>query len=329
MAKFLQNELIKSGLKQRNYISLKLVILSALVSFPAIKFFVRKKRKTQMKEFAEVLVHEFLTHENVESSCFPFADENGITAVRLIEKLKRDTENCAINVHYQPQVNFEGKVVSAEALLRFDCDGINVPPPTVVCVAKKYGIFDKLTFCILNQVCNDIIRAKNILGSCPVISVNASATQLDDKNFIDNFIDVSQKYGVIGNIAIELTEENSLVDCPNITSNLEKLKLSGISCAIDDFSMGQTSIRYLETNSFSHIKLDGSLVKLISLNPRSREIVSSIIGLGAKLGIDVIAEYVESEEVRDRLHDMGCNIYQGHLYSPALPFEKFIEFADN
>ena len=92
----------------------------------------------------------------------------------------------------------------------------------------------------------------------------------------------------------------------------------GLTLAIDDFSMGQTSINYLKENLFDEIKLDGSLVKGLMTHENCQEIVSSITQLANTLDLLVLAKYVETTEQRDLLHKIGCNTYQGYLYSPAV-----------
>ena len=103
---------------------------------------------------------------------------------------------------------------------------------------------------------------------------------------------------------------------------LTSLKEMGISLAIDDFSMGMTSLHYLKDNMFDTIKLDGSLIQGMFTHQNSREIISSIVKLSSTLNLTVIAEYVESEEERDALHEIGCDFYQGYLYSPAVFLDK-------
>ena len=92
----------------------------------------------------------------------------------------------------------------------------------------------------------------------------------------------------------------------------------GIELSIDDFSMGSTSIQYLKNNLFDELKLDGSLVKGLKTNENCREIIKSITSLASSLDLIVIAEYVETEEDRKSLHEVGCDRYQGYLYSPAV-----------
>jgi acetylornithine/succinyldiaminopimelate/putrescine aminotransferase len=95
----------------------------------------------------------------------------------------------------------------------------------------------------------------------------------------------------------------------------------GLMLAIDDFSMGQTSIRYLQDNLFDLIKLDGALVRGLETNANCKEIISSITELAENLKLQVLAEYVETEDQKNLLHEIGCDHYQGYLFSPAVPLK--------
>lgn len=106
---------------------------------------------------------------------------------------------------------------------------------------------------------------------------------------------------------------------------LNDIRALGYRLAIDDFSTGHTSLKYLKDHNFDVIKLDGSLIKHILDNTRNLDIVKSIIMLADKLKCDVIAEYVEIEQQREILENAGCLLYQGYLFSPAIPINDLIE----
>lgn len=119
-----------------------------------------------------------------------------------------------------------------------------------------------------------------------------------------------------------MTEQAALSFHEETLRSLNSLKRMGLQLAIDDFSMGQTSLHYLKNNLFDLIKLDGSLVRGLSSQQNCREIISSITQLASALNLTVLAEYVETEEQRSALHEIGCDCYQGYLYSPAVPLPK-------
>ena len=105
---------------------------------------------------------------------------------------------------------------------------------------------------------------------------------------------------------------------------MKKIRSFGYTFALDDFSMGHTSLQYLQHNRFDIVKLDGNLVKSMLGNERTREIISSIVYLSKSLDFMVLAEYVETADQRDALKDIGVLLYQGYLYSPAIDLDSFI-----
>lgn len=102
----------------------------------------------------------------------------------------------------------------------------------------------------------------------------------------------------------------------------------GIPLIMDDFGMGHGSMAYLQNAEFALVKLDGSLVRPILTNERSENIVRSIQQLADSLGFRLLAEYVETPEQRERLAQLGCSLYQGYLYSPAIPLDEFVAFIN-
>ena len=104
------------------------------------------------------------------------------------------------------------------------------------------------------------------------------------------------------------------------------IKNLGVKLAMDDFGMGHSSLMYLKEYDFDTIKLDGSLVREILTNNNCRNIISSIVLLGKSLNYSVLAEYVEKEEQKRILHELGCEKYQGYLYSKAIPYQKLIKY---
>lgn len=121
-----------------------------------------------------------------------------------------------------------------------------------------------------------------------------------------------------------MTEQDMLSNTDAVIQKLEHLKQVGHTLLIDDFGMGHTSIVYLQSNYFDVVKLDGSLVRNILKNSTDQKIVASVVELGEKLGVKVIAEYVETEEQRDKLKELGCFWYQGYLYSKPVALDEFI-----
>lgn len=217
-------------------------------------------------------------------------------------------------------------MVGLEALLRWKYLGKTIFPPLVVTLAQEDGCYHDLTWRILNTVCRDIGTLRQEIGPDIHVSVNIVAEQLNDPDLTEKIIQLAKEKNVCDNLVLEVTEETSLINLPNIASNIDKYGQNGISLAIDDFSMGQTSLNYLWSNRFNYVKLDGSLVRQALENDRSREIIASIAALGQSLNFQIIAEYVESKKARDMLIGLGCSVFQGYFYSPAIPLADVLRY---
>ena len=254
-------------------------------------------------------------------------DSLGMAAKGLVSQLRSDIAGGNVAVYYQPQVDAWGRVVGAEALLRWHCGGKPLFPPLVVALAQEDGCYEDLTWSVLTTVCGDIPALRRRFGPDFHVSANLVAAQLNDPRLTERVIQLAEAAGVCGNLVLEVTEETSLTDLPNITANIEAYGRRGIGLAIDDFSMGQTSLNYLRSNRFRYVKLDGGLVRRLTEDRRSGEIVSSLVALGRGLDFQVVAECVETEELRSALLHLGCTVYQGYLYSPALPPSELLTFS--
>ncbi|MCD2492341.1 EAL domain-containing protein [Lacrimispora sp. NSJ-141] len=285
-----------------------------------------KMRKSQAKTLLQELT-EHMKKQQEEGKALDVLDRHdslGMLARNMASKLRIDVEAQGLPLGYQPQFHSEKGIIGAEALLRWCYAGESVYPPLAVELAREDGFFDRLTQCVMRtsmDACRTLLREGHMLE----ISMNITAEQLNNSRFVDKVIRLADEYGVSGFFCLEVTEETSVENLKSISEHIERLKENGIMVLVDDFSMGSTSLKYLQGNGFYAVKLDGGLVRQAAENERSRDIVASIITLGKTLDYTVIAEYVETEDIRDKLKALGCHIYQGYLYSPAVPFEKFKE----
>ena len=160
------------------------------------------------------------------------------------------------------------------------------------------------------------------------ISINVTGITIQTDEFEEFLKNLHIIYpGKCRNVLIEITEQATLRVDEGFIARLSRIKELGYTFGIDDFSMGNTSIKYLQSNIFDIVKLDGGISRDV-FNARSREIIYSIARLTEGLNIETIAEYVETEEQRKALENAGCNIYQGYLYSPAIPLDKFKELVE-
>lgn len=127
---------------------------------------------------------------------------------------------------------------------------------------------------------------------------------------------------------MEITEQDALSSSIDIADKIKNIKAKGHKFLIDDFGMGHTSLTYLQTNYFDVVKLDGSLTRDVLCNERNSDIIGSIVYLSKSLHFKIIAEYVEDENQRDELKRLGCDAFQGYLYSKPLEEDALLTWME-
>lgn len=265
----------------------------------------------------------------VTSALLSRHDDIGSMSRFLTADLEQDLRDERISLFYQPQVDYEGAVFGAEALLRWkpkNC-GDFLYPPLVTALAEESKLIDKLGLSIFDTACGDLERLYALDYRAMTISVNISSLQLENASFAKNVARIIERHKIDPkDLKIEITEQLALSNGKRIVDQIKAINGLGLKLEMDDFGMGHSSLMYLKEYDFDTIKLDGSLVRDIRNNESCSDIISSIAALGKSLNYSVIAEYVESEEQRQMLHGLGCDKYQGYLYSPAIPFDKLVEY---
>ena len=244
----------------------------------------------------------------------------GDFAKELCAELQHDPKRRVV-VAYQPQYNYEGICTGVEALLRWQhpIHG-SLYPPLVIRLAEEGGFLPLLEETVIEHVLADRPMVLQKFGQNIKVSFNVTGTTVVTQQFLQFCRQLNAKNPFKGkNLCVEVTEQAMLTFGETTRAAFDELHDMGLLLAIDDFSMGQTSINYLKENLFDVIKLDGSLVRGLQTHQNNcREIISSIAKLATSLGMTVVAEYVETEEQRDILHEIGCDCYQGYLYSAAV-----------
>ncbi len=298
------------------------LLIGFLIYLPFVRIFDRQKVKnahTQMHTLVATLKRAESNNESI--NLIDQGSYLGVVARSLSEELKIMIRKHQFQIYYQPQFDAHGKCVGAEALLRWEHPLYGfIYPPLIIELAKEVDILEDLECLIISKVADDMHYILETMGEDFRISVNLTplATQSDKFNALLNGL-VIQGSIIPKNICIEVTEQIAISFNQATLEHFSWWKEAGFMLSIDDFSMGSTSIKYLQRNLFDQVKLDGGIVKDMLNNSRSEKIIASITSLSAELGFEVIAEYVESEEQKEMLVKLGCDFYQGWLYSPAVP----------
>lgn len=305
------------------------LILGTLCYMPFVKLSQTVSVARLKKNFV-ALCGEFKKSErsNKRHGLLERQDKLGGLAKALAEDLKYDIETKKLALFYQPQVDYEGKVFCAEALLRWNHVHYGtIYPPLVIALAEEYQLIDELGFEIIDQACSTIKLMDAPGFARMAVAVNVTASQLENQDFPGKLRQLIEKHQISPKaLKIEITEQVALENSKWIKDTLNAIKEMGIELEMDDFGMGHSSLMYLKEYNFDTVKLDGSLVREISTNMNCRDIISSIIYLSRSMNYAVLAEFVETEEQRQILHELGCDRYQGYLYSPAIPLTELLAY---
>ncbi len=306
------------------------LIIGFLIYLPFVKIFDRQKVKNahiQMESLVMTLKRAEETNENI--NLLDQSTHLGVVARSLSEELRIMVRKHQFQIYYQPQFNAHGECIGAEALLRWEHPLYGfIYPPLIIQLAKEINILEDLECLIIQKVADDMHYILETMGDDFRVSVNFTplATQSDKFNALLNGL-VIQGSIIPKNVCIEVTEQIAISFNQATLEHFNWWKEAGFLLAIDDFSMGSTSIKYLQRNLFDQVKLDGAIVKDMLTNTRSEKIIASITSLSTELGFEVVAEYVENEDQKEMLVKLGCDFYQGWLYSPAVPLLKLKESA--
>lgn len=312
-----------------------LQIINLIIGIFIYKPFVKVldvEKINSMKRNVEILKNEFINYENEGKEMFFLMDVGfiGDTAKMLVEDLKYAISHDEFEIYYQLQYNNNGIFIGAEALLRWNHSVCGmIYPPLVIKLADEANILTELEQKVFKIVADDLKNKFHIVDNQFKVCINITIKSLQKGNFEAFLKDLSEKEKLNpNNICIEITEHDSYIKDALLEEKLNNIKQIGYSIAIDDFSMGRTSIYYLKSSLFDMVKLDGSLVKSINENQRCVDIIESIVKLGHSLGFDVLAEYVETKEQLKILEEIGCTKYQGYLFSKAVTAEELVKMID-
>lgn len=231
---------------------------------------------------------------------------------------------------YQPQIDATGRVVGAEALLRWeDPERGRVSPAQFIPLAEHTGFILALGVWALNETCHRLAKWQHdALLSPLVLSVNVSAYQMRQPDFVDVVRSTLLRTGAPADrLQLELTESMLVNDIEDLISKMEALAQLGVGFSLDDFGTGYSSLAYLKRLPLSHLKIDQSFVRDVAIDRNAAAIARTLIALGQSLNLKVVAEGVETEQQRTFLLGLGCTVFQGYLLSHPLETVAFEDFV--
>lgn len=244
----------------------------------------------------------------------------------LRNDLRKAIEENQFKVYYQPQINIKSsEILGAEALIRWEHPtwGL-VPPGEFIPLAEETGLIINLGKWMLREVCRTYKEwLENGLPAIKV-SINYSAIQFFEENFIENTKNVIDEFGLDPHFLImEITESILIDNSKEMMSIIKNLKDFRIQIALDDFGTGYSSLAYLNSLNIDILKIDRSFIKNVVLDETSTIITTYVIDLARKLRIKLVAEGVETWEQLSFLRKLNCYTGQGYIYSKPIPKQEF------
>jgi len=279
---------------------------------------------------ADIAMYQAKESANGYSVYSPERDSYSTERLALMADLHRAIDRDELFLVYQPKINLEtGAITGVEALARWQHSKSGlIPPDQFIELAERSGFIKQLTLWVLEAALNQS-RWWRAEGIDVPISVNLSPRTLHDGNFPERVGALLRTHGTAAEqLEFEITESSIMVDPVRALDILTRLHRMGISLSIDDFGTGYSSLSYLKKLPVKAVKIDKSFVIHMTQDESDAQIVRSTIDLAHNLGLKVIAEGVETEEVWERLLALGCNEAQGYYMSRPLPAPELTQWLN-
>ena len=257
----------------------------------------------------------------------PEMNAAAVERLMLKSKLRRALERDELVMFYQPKVDLvDGRVVGAEALLRWRLPGHgDIPPSQFIPLAEETNLILGIGEWVLNRVCADYRRWTEHIPIPGRVSINLSLKQLRQASFITRCRSVFRRHDVSPtNFELEITETTLMADPKRTIKLLNELHAMGLHLSIDDFGTGYSSLSALQQFPIGTLKIDQSFVRDAASDSSDATIVRTIIDMGKALNVEVIAEGVETEEQLSFLRSRGCHFGQGRLFGDAMSSDSFL-----
>ncbi|MWV17108.1 EAL domain-containing protein [Pseudomonas sp. L-22-4S-12] len=248
-----------------------------------------------------------------------------LARIRLETDLRHSIGERHFLLHYQPQVDHLGRLIGAEALVRWQHPqhGL-IPPGEFIPLAESTDLILPLGRWILQAACEQLVAWSHDaeLAELP-LAVNVSARQLHHADFVSDVLAILKQTGANpARLELELTESHLASDIEEMIQRMLQLQAHGVRFSLDDFGTGYSSLSYLKRLPLTRLKIDRCFVRDLLSDPNDAAIVRAIVALAQSLDLQVLAEGVETAEQRDALLQIGCSLYQGYLFAKPGPAEQ-------
>ena len=240
---------------------------------------------------------------------------------QLISKFPSALKNKEFKMYLQPQISKEGKFLGAEALVRWIQDGKVISPKEFIPVFERSGLISMLDKYIWEEACKTLSKWND---PKKYISINISIDDFNSMNVLKELQSLIHKYKIdIHCLKLEITESLFEDDQDHFIQTIDELKSAGFIVEMDDFGSGYSSLNLLKNINIDVIKMDMGFLYATGSDEKSKIILSTLIDLSKKIGLQVVTEGVETKEQYDYLCEYGCDVFQGYYFSRPISVEDF------
>lgn len=255
---------------------------------------------------------------------------NHFHRVKIEQRLRLAIENDEMYMVYQPQVDVDGNLHGVEALVRWQDEVLGfVPPDQFIAIAESCGLMPRLGQYILETSLKEIADLQRSLKIDFFLSINTSVRQFMQSNFIEHLLDTIKLYQYRHNLlSLEITENLFIEDLDHVKPICEVLHNHGINISLDDFGTGYSSLSMLRELPIDELKIDKSFMDNIHSDEQSLKMVQNIIAIGKNLGMNVLAEGVETLQHKDILVDCQCDLLQGYYFAKPMKVSELRNYIN-
>lgn len=256
----------------------------------------------------------------------PPSDETTSDLFNLASELTIAIDNNQLELYHQPQVDLKTlRICSSECLLRWkhNQQGM-IAPEVVIKLAEDLGLINKLTLWVLKRALQQQATLRDEYNHNHMVAINISEKDLKAAHFLNETLDIIENSTIAcEKIVFELPQSTPLSSESKVFKTIEQLKEVGITVSMSNFSTSNASLAQNNNIPFQELKIAQALSKNICTNKERKMIVEANVKIAKGLGLEVVAEGINSQEDEDTLRQIGCDIGQGHFYGKAMPFDEY------
>jgi EAL domain-containing protein (putative c-di-GMP-specific phosphodiesterase class I) len=249
--------------------------------------------------------------------------------LNLTAELNTAIENDQLEIYHQPQIDLKTlRVCSSECLLRWKISsGESIPPTIFVPLAEDMGLINQLTLWVIKRALSQQLLLTDEHGYNHMVSINISGKDLSSKHFFSDVLDIIEHSNIAAEkIIFELTESASFSDNQQALEVINNLTELGLTISIDDFGTGYSSMSQVSNLPFQELKVDRQFVENVCQDKKRNVNAKATLEMAKGLGLEVVAEGINSQEDEDALRQFGCDIGQGYYYAKPMALDDYIDW---